>query len=141
MTSTLRPAPTSSAAISAAITDPLPFARAVGPAMSVRTPTLTLPPLRFAAPPAVCAGAGVAETARAKQTAARNWKLEWNIVSSRRRPFGRAGMDCSHSDLDSIRVYEMFAVRTRGRGHAPQCQSTFPRVGADWRSQCERTIE
>jgi len=53
ITSTLRPAAKSSAAISAAITEPLPFAMAVGPAMSVKTPIFTLPPLRFAAPPAV----------------------------------------------------------------------------------------
>jgi hypothetical protein len=72
MTSTLRPAPKSSAAISAAITEPLPLAIAVGPAMSVKTPTFTFPPLRFAVPPAVCAAAGAAEIARATQIAADN---------------------------------------------------------------------
>ena len=50
ITSTLRPAPKSSAAISAAITEPLPFAFAVGPAISVRTPIFTLPSLNLAWP-------------------------------------------------------------------------------------------
>jgi hypothetical protein len=43
---------------------------AVGPAMSVRTPIFTFPPLRFGVPPALCAADGAAEIARATHTTA-----------------------------------------------------------------------
>src|SRR6478609_1122703 len=84
MTSTLSPAPKSSAAISAATMEPLPFAFAVGPAISVRTPIFTLPSLSFVA--AVWAKADPAENARAMQTATDQWIFELAIFSSLGRP-------------------------------------------------------
>src|SRR6202011_228173 len=130
MTSTLRPVPKSSAAISAAITEPLPLAMAVGPAISVKTPIFTTPPLRFTASCPFCADAGAADIAKASQIDPDKSTLD-RVIEFLRRPFlGRWGDDCRHQLLVSIFVCEMFALRTHSELPCTAMSGRFP-VG--WR--------